>query len=488
MAFPITLSPDSRVPLYRQLCDALREAIVSGRLRPGQQLPSQRDYAQYLGLSRNTVLRSYEELLSQGYLQSSTGMGTFVAHDQPAPVKREKLAADVDEADETPALSRYGHWLLQDEVIERGPIETVQMNFGASPPDCLPIKQWRKILLKHCRDQDMSQICYQTEPFGYPPLREAIASYLRRVRSVRCDVDQVVLFHGTHHALNIISRVLIDADDLVSVENPGFCDARQAFLAQRARLYPISIDEFGLVTDELLHLSETPKLISVSPCHQDPTGVTMSEERRRTLLQWAHANKVIILEDDYDSEFVYGKQQLLSLQGMDEHDNVIYMSNFWKTLFPILTLSYLVIPRRLIPVFSRAKALSQRTFPMLEQTVLTEFLNEGHMEWHIRKTKTIYAKRRQALIFALNKHFQSSVSIGKDSAGMHILVRFDLPLSDDDLIERAAAAGVMLSPTWHSYLDKEVKGEFLMPFAHIAEADLDSGLAQLKELVAVASR
>ena len=285
--FPITLSQDKDVPLYRQLCDALREAIVSGRLKVGQQLPSQRDLAEYLDLGRNTVLRSYDELLSQGYLQSATGMGTFVSDNIPNIVKKTTQSAHISNSGDESFLSRYGQWLLQDETQDLNPTECAEVNYGACPADQLPIRQWRQILLKQCREHDISKISYVTEPFGYPPLREAIASYLRRARAVNCDAEQVVLFNGTQHALNVLSRVLIDADDLIGVENPGFCDARHSFLAQRARLYPVSVDEKGIVTDELLPLTERLKILHITPCHQDPTGVSLSSDRRPVLLDWA---------------------------------------------------------------------------------------------------------------------------------------------------------------------------------------------------------
>lgn len=481
--FCLSLEGNPDTPLYRRLCDALRNAILCGRLKPGQIMPSTRQLAETLAISRVTAIRAYEELLSQGYLETTMGTGTYVSRTVPAHPS-EFANRVLSESQQPLRLSSYGRRLLEDNEQEYTSTIFPELNYGAAPPDCLPIKEWRNLLLKHSRLTNATKIDYATEAFGYPPLREAICGLLNRRRGVMCDPEQIALFGGAQHALNSIARVLIDPESAVAIENSGYSDARSAFLSQKARLHPIAVDRSGMVVEQLKKIEEELRLVFVTPSHHNPSGVALSPARREELLDWAHHTGTIIVEDDYESEYRYTGPPTHALHAMDKKDSVIYCSSFWKLLYPLSTLYLLIIPRRLLPVFNRAKLLSQRTFSMIEQYVLTDFIIEGHLERHIRKTRPIYARRRQLLVHALTRHFGKQLSLSKESAGMHLLVRFNDSVSDDEILRCAREAGVPMASTQSFYIDQESAGEFLVGFAQSEDETIDDSVQRFSKLLA----
>ncbi|HEY9776370.1 MAG TPA: PLP-dependent aminotransferase family protein [Planktothrix sp.] len=481
MQFVLTLPESSNLPVYKQVSEALRQAILTGRLKPGDKLPSTRDLAESARVSRFTVIRSYEELASQGYIQTISGSGTFVNREIPKefsefagygedPQQHPFLANEVE-------LSEYGRRCLSGE-IEHAEVELFpELNYGGPTQDQLPLNRWREVVNRSARFQDQALLSYSSDPFGYAPLREAIAGYLIRSRSVRCIPDQIAIFCGAQAALDLVCRMLLRPGDNAIVENPGFPGARRSLLMNGADLVPVSVDQHGLNVERLYHLESNARLCYVTPSHHDPTGVVMSLPRRLELLRWAERSHAFIVEDDYDSEFRYGDKPVPSLQGLDDHDQVIYLSTFWKVLFPVVRLAFLVVPKRLVEPFHRAKSLLDRDFPLLEQRALTDFINEGHLERHIRRTRAMYARRRAALVQALTKNFRKRVAISDVSAGMHLVVNFPQEVSHEHIMTAARNAQVPLVSSHGHYHQGEGKlGEYLVGFAHADEEQIHSAI------------
>ncbi|HEY9784906.1 MAG TPA: PLP-dependent aminotransferase family protein [Candidatus Obscuribacterales bacterium] len=486
MDIALTLEYKPGVPLYRQLAEALKECILSGRLKPGEFLPSTRDMAKMLGASRVTVVRSYEELVSQGFLIAATGRGTCVARRLPEEAQRVAMQMHVHHdllPERKLVLSKFGKRLMQQGCVRSGSADLPELNYGAPPSEHLPVTKWREMLLRYSRGvNDHAEVFEDEDPMGYRPLRDAIASYLSRARGVKCRAEQVAVFSGAQHALNLIARLLIDEGDSVVVENPGFPQAREQFALNGAEVIPVAVDECGLQVNELRELNDC-KAAYVTPSHQDPTGAVLPLERRTDLLRWARKTGAFIIEDDFDSEYRYGGKAVPALQGLDESESVIYLSTFWKVLFPLLPVGYLVVPHCLIPCVARAKLLTERTFPLLEQLALTDFIQEGHLERHIRRSRDVYAKRRQALIFALTTNFGKALFISKESAGMHVLVRFATTLSDDELLACAVKAEVPMVSTSDYYVDGERQGEFMIGFAAVDGEIIAEKVAALANLI-----
>ena len=484
MDLAIVLDSNTNQSLQQQLYEELRRAILSGRLPQGQRIPSSRSMAKSLGISRTTVTQSYEQLLSEGYLQTVVGSGTFVCTHLPDDLLH---STPVESAQSIPRLpiklSKYAEALAKTNVITTEPHVPISFRYGRPAFDQFPIKLWRKLLSRHCRT-NLTWLDYASDLLGYKPLREAIARYLTRFRAVQCEPDQILITNGTQQSLYLMMRLLIDPGDAIALENPGYLSARRIFLTQGAKLLPVAVDESGLVVKELANYStELIKLVYVTPSHQFPTGATLSLPRRLELLTWAQQTGTLIVEDDYDSEYRYGDRPIPALQGLDRTHSVCYLGTFSKVLFPSLRIGYLVLPSNLVSLFAHAKWLSDRQLPLLEQQVLTDFIEEGHLERHIRQMRSHYDYCRQVLVQALNFHFGDQVKILGEKAGIHLMVRLHTNLSDEEIIHRAAQASVGMISAQPCYLKAHHPGEFIFGYSELNEQQLQEGIRRLAQVL-----
>jgi GntR family transcriptional regulator/MocR family aminotransferase len=294
---------------------------------------------------------------------------------------------------------------------------------------------------------------------------------------------QVAIFSGTQSALDLLGRMLLNADDLVAIENPGFPGARRSLLTHNARVVPISVDRNGLMVDRLYQY-ENIKLVYVTPSHQAPLGIVMSLPRRMELLKWSERTGGLIIEDDLDSEYRYGEKPVPALQGLDDGDSVIYLSNFWKVLFPVVRIGFVVLPRRLVKPMHRAKSLIERDFPLLEQRALTHFINDGHLERHIRRSRAKYAKRRASLVQALTRLFRKHITISDVSSGMHMIVTFNADYDETIVLRCARSAGVPIVSTHTHYLTEPKAHEYMIGFAHAEETQITSAIERFAQELA----
>jgi GntR family transcriptional regulator / MocR family aminotransferase len=486
MDFMISLDNRSPVPLHRQLYEEIRKSILTGRLTAGASLPSTRTLALSLGVSRSTVTQSYDQLISEGYLQTYVGSGTKVSEHLPddllqvAPPKTHKLRAEARKTP-SPKLSRYGESLADAAPFEpTEPRMPIHFKYGIPALDEFPMDIWRRLLLRHCRADRSRLLDYAETAQGEPGLRAAIVGYLGRSRATRCTADQVIIVNGSQQAIDLVTKVLVDRGDRVALENPGYLGARRSFLAQGARLEPVPVDEQGIIVERLpARSSSQAKLIYVTPSHQFPTGAVLCLPRRLELIAWAADAGAMIVEDDYDSEFRYSSRPIPALQGLDENENVIYAGTFSKILFPSLRVGYLVVPPPLVRIFVRARWLSDRQTPTLEQRVLADFINEGYLERHLRRMRTLYDRRRQTLSRSLKQHFGDRVTILGENAGMHLMARLETGRTDEEVLRRAREAGVGIISARIYYLTDARAGEFVFGYANVSERKIQEGVRRL---------
>jgi GntR family transcriptional regulator/MocR family aminotransferase len=392
MDLPINLirnnGKDDDVPLHRQLYSEIRKAILTGRLRPKERIPSSRYLAKSLEISRTTVTNCYDQLQSEGYIETVMGSGTFVCSQLPDDL----LVSSGVEGNykiNSPQiiLSEYGVSLKNVDTSRRKELDlSINFSYGCPALDMFPMKIWRKLLSRHC-SFDSDWLDYASNTLGDKGLREAIAIYISRFRAVKCEPEQILITNGTQQALSLIVRILINKGDVITLEDPGYPSARKIFLSQEAQLLPIAVDSDGLIVKQLMQ-HNSPSLVYITPSHQFPTGAILSLPRRLELLNWAQQTEALIIEDDYDSEYRYGEKPIPSLQGLDTSQSVIYIGTFSKVLFPSLRIGYIVLPQKLVPVFNSAKWLADRQLPTLEQLVLADFIQEGHLERHTRRMRS----------------------------------------------------------------------------------------------------
>lgn len=478
MELALVIDSSLSEPLHQQVYRQLRQAILSGRLPSGQRLPASRSLAKSLGLSRTTVTQGYDQLISEGYLQTRPGSGTYVCDQLPEILLETESVERSSKSVVDISLSAYG------QRVDRSPQRhfensfEISFRYGHPALDLFPVELWRKLLSKHCR-ATTQWLNYTDESLGYQPLREAIADYLKRARAVCCTPDQVLITNGSQQALSLITQLLVNSDDSVAIEEPGYRGARHIFMASGAKLLPIRVDREGLMVEELIDHSEIPRLVYVTPSHQFPTGALLSLPRRLALLQWANKTGALIVEDDYDSEYRYGGRPIPSLQGLDSQASVLYVGTFSKVMFPSIRLGYLVLPASLVAVFGKAKWLADRQPPTLSQYALAEFIAAGHLERHIRKMRLCYEQRRNVLVNALYEHFGESVEIFGDSAGLHIMAKLPLGMSDEDAIAKAAHVGVELCSARVQYEIPRNTGEFVFGYTAINEDQIQAGIHRI---------
>jgi GntR family transcriptional regulator/MocR family aminotransferase len=483
---PIELDAASGVPLHRQLYDGLRAAIVEGRVTPGTRLPSTRSLAEALGISRSTITSTFAQLHSEGYLQATTGSGTFVSNDLPDEPAAEQLPGRPRADGVSIRLSTYGA-----SLADAGPLEparvpgTIDFRDGRPAFDAFPFAEWRRCVSEAARSEG-AWLDYLPDPAGHPPLREAIAAYVGRARGILCSPDDIVIVSGSQQAIDIVARVLIEPGDVVALEEPGYLGAQRTFAANGADLRAIPVDRDGMRVELLATAGAGARLVYVTPSHQFPLGAVLSSERRRQLLRWAEDAGAVIVEDDYDSAYRYEGRPIPALFGLDRSERVVYVGTFSKTMFPALRIGYVVVPPALREVVLAAKAFSDRQSPILEQRALFAFMASGGFERHLRRMRILYRARRAALLGALRRHIGDDVEVIGDQAGMHLVVR--LPVADSRAFAaRALRAGVVLMSTEAHHLHDSVPGEFILGFAELDEATMDDGIARIGRLIRTAA-
>ncbi len=455
-------------PLYRQIYDRYRAAILEGRLRPGQRVPSTRTLARELGISRLPVLNAFEQLLHEGYIEGRVGSGTYVASS--ILDKVDGAVSDRRSEHGARSLTRASPDPLAGQDVD-SPIRRTDLGaFRVSLPalDHFPHKTWARLVSRHARRMPIELMAYG-EPAGYLPLRQAIADYLRTARAVACDASQILIVSGSQMALQLCARVLLKPGDPFCLEDPGYPGARDALGATGATLRTVPVDDEGLVVRSMGRGKRAARVAYVTPSHQYPLGVSMNVARRLELLEWARRHRSWIIEDDYDSDYRFASRPLGALQGMDPASRVIYIGTFSKVLFPALRIGYVVAPPSLVDGFI-AQRLSLDLFsPTLYQLALTDFLCKGHFARHIRRMRAVYLKRRDALVEEIRQRLDGTLTIVNADAGMHLTAWLPAHIDDREVVRRAATRGISAIALSSCYAGKASKSGLVLGFGGAAE-------------------
>lgn len=431
----LTIDRSSDVPLGQQIYDGLRRAILEGRIRAGQRVPSSRALAGELGVSRLPVLTAYEQLLHEGYLEGRVGSGTYVSDAVPDDL----LAPAPPRVLTRVAARRLVGARTQPRPRDEGGLGPFRMSVPAL--DQFPHTPWARLVSRHAHALTHTNMAYG-DPSGLGALRAAVAEHLRAARAVRCEADQVLIVAGSQAALRLAISVLLERGDRVAVEDPGYPLARAAIEAGGAQVVPISVDEEGMNVRALRVHGARTRAAYVTPSHQYPLGTSMSAARRFALLDWAHRRQAWILEDDYDSDYRYVSRPLGALQGMDAHDRVVYIGTFSKVLFPAIRIGYVVVPPVLRDRFVEAREALDLQSPTLYQLALEEFLREGHFARHLRRMRGVYLQRRNALLDGLARHCADHLTVHNADAGLHITGLLRPGLRDVEVVRRMSDRGL----------------------------------------------
>ena len=501
---PAGIELDRRHGLTRQLYQALRQRVLDGRLVSGTRLPASRDLAAALSISRNSVVRAYDQLYAEGFIEGRVGDGTYVAQLPQTPEAAKKLSTKVSTGFSTglsPGLST--NWLdspviSSSQVIHSAALGRVENNHLPLPPtgpprafrvgvpafDLFPFDVWAKLNATFWRKPDLQQLCYG-DPAGDERLRGLIAAYLRSSRGLQCTAEQIVITSGAQQAISLCAQLLVTPGDGVAIENPGYRAAGHAFAVAGARLHGVAVDSEG-IDCAALNAIEQCRLAYVTPSHQYPMGVVMSLARRLELLAWAERTGGWIIEDDYDGEYRYSGAPLAPLAALDRSGRVLYVGTFGKVAFPALRLGYLVLPAGLVQAFARRRAVDVRHSEVSTQAVMAEFMAAGHFQRHVRRMRRAALSRRNALLAEWPQGVEGVGSVPAVAAGLHLTIPVQRVAREQALIAKAVSVGVEINGLSHYWLPDscapvDQRAGLVLGFAAVPEAQISQALARLRQ-------
>ena len=471
----IQLSIAGRRDLSAQIYQQLRAAIVEGRLPPGSRLPSTRDLAWQLGVSRKTTLEVYDRLVAEGFLDGRTGNGTFVAQGLASASPRKSTRGVV-------ALKPARIWRRVPEALSLPkPGERLPYDYlgGVTDKSLFQLAPWRKSVAHALRVQARGRGIYR-DPAGEQELRLAIARYIGFSRGVACNWQDVIATQGAQQAIDLAARVMVSPGDTVVVEEPGYPPVRSSLLAQGARVVSVPVDEEGLRVDRL---PEHARLVYVTPSHQFPLGMPMSLERRWALLAWARRRGALIVEDDYDGEFRFEGRPVESLKSLDRDGVVAYVGTFSKTLFPELRIGYVVPPASLAEDFLKAKQINDWHGCSLTQAALGHYMLDGEFGRHLRRVQKHYAQRRKVLLEHLRGPLSPWLEPIAPVAGIHMAAFLRDGLTEAMVIAKARRASIGLYGIAGFYAGRRVRQGLLFGYSDMPVEAIETSLSALRALL-----
>jgi len=482
----VRIDARAREGLQQQVYAAVRRAILDGVLGPGTRLPSSRTLAEDLRVSRTTTLLAYEQLLAEGYLAARHGSGTFVA---------EELPDDLPQRVAPRRLARTGHPQMSRRGAALACVPGASRRLGGPPRafrlgvpalDLFPVRLWSHLITRRLRSMTLRQLDY-SDVGGFRDLRQAVAEYVQAARGTTCTADQVFIVAGAQRALQMISTLLLDPGDRVWLEEPGYPGARSALTQAGAHIVPARVDLHGIDVAAAARQAPHARLAYVTPSNQFPLGVPMSLMRRLALLKWASKAGAWIVEDDYDSEFRYTTRPFPSLHGLDADGRVIYVGTFAKSVFPAMRLGFAIVPIDLRQQFLAARAATDVHPPVLEQMALADFIGGGHYATHLRRMRSAYRERVEALAHAATTLCDGALRLRPIQTGLHAVADLD-GVDEERVCEEAAARGIEVAPLGMYFFGRRTATGLLLGFASTPPDVLRRGMERLADAIDAARR
>lgn len=470
-----------------QFHQALRALILNGQLKSGTKLPSSRSLSEMMSISRNSVISGFERLIDEGYLITKNGAGTYVSSILPdamiciAPVTDQRQQEEDKHTDLNINPRMKAMLSLWDKSSPHSG-HNLTFNIGVGCTDLFPHKLWGRLLGRTWR-QFRHLDGQLNDPLGYQPLRSAICDYVRTTRGLHCTEDQILIVNGTQQAMNLAAQVLLQKDDEVWLDEPGYDDAFGVFTAVGANVRPVGSDQHGMDIPYGIRHWPNAKMVFTSPSHQFPLGGTLSLPRRLALLDWAAENDKWIFEDDYNSEFRYSARPIQALQGLDKHQRVIYAGTFSKMMLPEFRLGFLVIPHKLIQAFKIAKYYADTRTSYLEQATLARFISEGHYARHVRRVRKACYERQKVMIESIQQIMPQSVRVEPADSGIHLVCWLPENVNEEEIIEKCRQLGLGAQPLSRYCQNKSSNQAILLGFAAHQPSDIVAGIKTLANII-----
>lgn len=454
------LDEDQKTPLYEQLYLLIKSEIQSGRIAREARLPSKRKLSSHLQVSQNTVQSAYNQLMEEGFVTSIERRGFYVN--------------EIDHLVQLDAPPKRAKDVIQQET------DRIRYNFSYQgvDPETFPFATWRKISKDVINEYD-PELSQLGDHQGHISLRTALASYLYQSRGVNCQPEQVIISSGMEFLLQILIQIF-DEESTFGIENPGYEKLHLLFSSNGTQYQSLPIDEQGIKLGELKR--SRVNILCITPAHQFPSGEIMSINRRVQLLNWANQDpNRYLVEDDYDSEFKYSGKPIPALQGLDHNEKVIYIGAFSKSLSPALRASYMVLPNHLVRRFKERLPFMICPVPIIDQKVLSKFMQDGYFERHVNKMRTVYKRKREVLVREI-KALDIPVEIQGADTGLHLLLNVHNGMTEESLEAQALEHGVKVYGLSKYYSDKSSMGkvpQILIGFAALTETEISAAVQTL---------
>lgn len=451
----INIDKENKQSLSQQICNAIKSYILQGILKPEEKLPSSRELARYINVSRNTVIESYEQMIAEGYLYSKNGSGTYISDG----LEMQRLQIS-DKGDS--------------QIIRKKKCrDVISFRTGIPDLDVIPIGKWAQMYHQICYDVKSSDMDYQ-DSIGDYGFRVQLSLYLNRARGTSANPDNIIITNGAAQSFNLLCQ-LIPKDSYALVENPISCGILHTLKSNNVNVQPIELDEHGMITEELPSIP--PKLIFTTPSHQFPTGVILPAKRRIELIKYAKYYDTYIVEDDYDSQFRFDGNPIQAMQYLDP-ERVIYVGTFSKTLMPALRIGYMILPKALFEQVRKAKYMNDIYSPILEQKALAKFIETGAFDHHILTMRKLYLEKRNHLIDCIRHTFGNEVRITGADVGLHFIATFNNIVFTDNLIAELEKSGVEICALskYCLNLSSKDKNSLIFGYGNTKIEDMEKGV------------
>lgn len=451
----INIDKENKQSLSQQICNDIKSYILQGILKPEEKLPSSRELARYVNVSRNTVIESYEQMIAEGYLYSKNGSGTYIGDG----LEMQRLQIS-DKGDS--------------QIIRKKKFrDVISFRTGIPDLDAIPIGKWAQMYHQICYDVKSSDMDYQ-DSIGDYGFRVQLSLYLNRARGASANPDNIIITNGAAQSFNLLCQ-LIHKDSYALVENPISSGILHTLKSNNVNVQPIELDEHGMITEELPGIP--PKLIFTTPSHQFPTGVILPAKRRIELIKYAKNYDTYIVEDDYDSQFRFDGNPIQAMQYLDP-ERVIYVGTFSKTLMPALRIGYMVLPKALFEQVRKAKYMNDIYSPILEQKALAKFIETGAFDHHILTMRKLYLKKRNHLIDCIRHTFGNEVRITGADVGLHFIATFNNIVFTDNLIAELKKSGVEICALskYCLNLSSKYKNSLIFGYGNTKIEDMEKGV------------
>lgn len=462
----IHIDRNSNIPIYHQIYNQIKKDILSGNLSENIRITSIRALASELKVGQNSVKNAYDQLVLEGYITGIPGSCYIV----------NKIDFDFNQEISIPKKQITKN-ISTEHLINSETKVQFDFQYGEIETRNFPDRLWQKYLINILDEQKIPSDSNIKHAEGNLQLRQQLKYYLYHSRGVKCEVEQIIICNGTQNALEIVMKIF-EHNKIVAMEDPCYDGASTVFKNNNFKILTVPVNNNGIDIESLSTLS-TP-MVYVSPSHQFPTGAIMPIQNRIKLLNLAYKNNMIIIEDDYDSEYRYKGQPIPSLQSIDQNDRVVYVGTFSNILSSKLRISYLVLPSWLLSNYYKNYNGYNSTVSIIEQQIIAKFMEDGYFKKHIHKLYLSQRKKHDILLTTIKKLMNNKVKIYGHHAGSHILLEFVDGQNEDILIQKAIEYGVKVYPVSPFWINNSAKNNYIMlGYGSIKEHDIVPALIRL---------